>query len=671
MMRFTLALLLFPPIVICITKPKVAVVGGGWSGWSAAKTLCENGCDVTLLDAVPDPAGKKEMMSLNGKPIQPGERGFWYDYPNIAHLLKELNIDESSVFTEYTNSSFYSPEGLEATAPVFSSSEFPQLPSPLGQVFASFSKFKRLPLQDRASMAGLLYAILDLYRDESTFQSYDRMSAYDLFTMFGVSKRLIDDFLRPTLLVGLFKPPEELSAAVSMELLYYYALAHQTSFDVRWMKNGSVAGNFFKPLSNYLEKTYDLKILGGSRVTKLAFQGETAENSKITTSALTANKISSVYYTSASSSTAQCLDNLDGVILAVGTGGMRNILFGSPLLSSKSLQLSKAASLRSIDCISARLWLDKNVTTLSPVNVFAKFPSLRGAGGTFFMLNELQKENIDELWGVSKAVSINDNYISSNNSGDSSANTNSDNNNINIYNNVTNIAADAANNNSNNNNNNSNDNNISNNRGSVVAVDFYNAGALLPLSDEAIVNIIKNDLLEKVDEADFKMSRIVDSDVKRYPQAVSWFSPGSYDCRPRTVVDAADNLFVAGDWVVIQNNKNSYNNIQNKNQNNIERCKIKSNSEKCKNINEDLSFMTQEHGAKGLCQERAYVSGLVAANRLLEALAKDIPSYEPNQMATIIPIRADEIQVKLGTKINRKVMYALSKIFGGISPWLR
>ena len=35
------------------------------------------------------------------------------------------------------------------------------------------------------------------------------------------------DFLKPTLLVGLFKPPEELSAAVAMELLYFYALAHQ------------------------------------------------------------------------------------------------------------------------------------------------------------------------------------------------------------------------------------------------------------------------------------------------------------------------------------------------------------------------------------------------------------------------------------------------------------
>ena len=50
------------------------------------------------------------------------------------------------------------------------------------------------------------------------------------------SLRLVQDFITPTLLVGLFKPPEELSALVVMELLYYYALAHQDSFDVRWIK---------------------------------------------------------------------------------------------------------------------------------------------------------------------------------------------------------------------------------------------------------------------------------------------------------------------------------------------------------------------------------------------------------------------------------------------------
>jgi uncharacterized protein with NAD-binding domain and iron-sulfur cluster len=207
-------------------RKHVAVVGGGWAGWGAAKALCESGVKVTLMDALPDPSGKTPYLTPSGKPFEAGQKGFWFDYPNVAQLLRVVNVREQDVFTDYLNSSFYSPFGLEATAPVFSSAF--QLPSPLGQVLATFQLFERLPLPDRASMAGLLYAVLDMYRDEKTFEAYDRMTAHELFIRMRLSKRLVDDFLRPTLLVGLFKAPEELSAAVVMELLYFYALAHQS-----------------------------------------------------------------------------------------------------------------------------------------------------------------------------------------------------------------------------------------------------------------------------------------------------------------------------------------------------------------------------------------------------------------------------------------------------------
>ena len=40
-------------------KKKYVVIGGGWGGWGAAKTLCQSNCnaDVTLIDALPDPTG--------------------------------------------------------------------------------------------------------------------------------------------------------------------------------------------------------------------------------------------------------------------------------------------------------------------------------------------------------------------------------------------------------------------------------------------------------------------------------------------------------------------------------------------------------------------------------------------------------------------------------------
>lgn len=48
------------------------------------------------------------------------------------------------------------------------------------------------------------------------FRDYDRMSAYELFASSGVSKRLYDTFLSPMLLVTLFAPPTQLSAAAAL-----------------------------------------------------------------------------------------------------------------------------------------------------------------------------------------------------------------------------------------------------------------------------------------------------------------------------------------------------------------------------------------------------------------------------------------------------------------------
>ena len=284
--------------VASMRAPHVAVVGAGWSGWGAAKALVEAGCRVSLLDALPDGAvtGEKPYLTPSGKPFEAGTRGFWKDYPNIENLVASLRLREEDVFTPFTNSSFYSPDGLEATAPVFSDAsiatglKLPELPSPIGQVAATFQLFERIPVPDRVTMLGLLYAMLDYKRDAGTFEAYDRMTAHELFVRMGLSKRLVDDFVKPTLLVGLFKPPEELSAAVAMELLYFYALAHQTSFDVRWIKSRSITELIIKPLASKLkavtlppvregeEPVPALRVLGNSRVTRV----ELGTNGKVT-----------------------------------------------------------------------------------------------------------------------------------------------------------------------------------------------------------------------------------------------------------------------------------------------------------------------------------------------------------------------------------------------------
>lgn len=96
---------------------------------------------------------------------------------------------------------------------------------------------------------------------------YDKMSARELFHRFGVSQRCYEEFLKPTLLVGLFAPPEEISAAAMLETLYFYALAHQNDFDVCWCK-GSISEKIFLPMVEQI-KADGGNVLGGNIVTDL------------------------------------------------------------------------------------------------------------------------------------------------------------------------------------------------------------------------------------------------------------------------------------------------------------------------------------------------------------------------------------------------------------------
>ena len=166
--------------------------------------------------------------------------------------------------------------------------------------------------------------------------------------------------------------------------------------------------------------------------------------------------------------------------------------------------------------VTTRIWLDRYVAVEHPANVLSRFDGLRGAGGTFFMLDQLQKDHEVELWGGEEP------------------------------------------------------------KGSVLACDFYNGGAVACLSDEDIVALLLDELLPAAVPR-FAGARALDAHVVRCPGAVTWFSRGRID-RDRRWRRLFANVVCAGDWVRMGD---------------------------------------REHGAKGLCQERAYVSGLEAGNSLL------------------------------------------------------
>jgi len=201
---------------------------------------------------------------------------------------------------------------------------------------------------------------------------YDKMSAYELFRRFGVSERAYELFLKPTLAVGLFAPPEQLSAAAVLETLYFYALSHQNNFDVCWCK-GSISEKIFMPLVKNIEDSGG-KVLGGRLVTGLVSNPESDTIAQVKATLKDGRE-----------ETYPC----DALILAVSISGMQKLISNVPELGNRR-EFGAIMNLKSIDCIATRLWFDEKISTRFPANVLAGFEN--DVGCTYFNLSELQDD---------------------------------------------------------------------------------------------------------------------------------------------------------------------------------------------------------------------------------------------------------------------------------------
>ena len=341
---------------------KIVVIGAGWAGLAATSHLAEQGYDVTLLEAAPYPGGLVAGWNQDGKSVEGGIHGFWYPYRNIFARVKKLGIEP---FTRFTRSSQYSPAGLEVESPIFQNE--PRLPSPLG-TFA-YTRFKRLPLSDRLSALPLLYAVIDFDNSDEAWQRYDKMSARELFKQYGVSERLYKESFEPMLLVGLFAPGEQCSAAAALGMLYYFILAHQPDFDVVWCR-GTVGEKIFKPWIAQIQQAGG-KLLTNKRVSDIVINDGIATGVK-------------------------CEDEFfaaDAIISAVSITGMKKIVSSSSTLNNYA-QFRDLSNLKGIDVLATRLWFDRKINIPLPSNACFGFDAT--TGWTFFDLNDLQDEYRDE-----------------------------------------------------------------------------------------------------------------------------------------------------------------------------------------------------------------------------------------------------------------------------------
>jgi uncharacterized protein with NAD-binding domain and iron-sulfur cluster len=347
------------------------VIGAGWAGLGATYHLAKQGYDVTLLEASPYPGGLVAgWQTAEGRSVEGGVHGFWYPYRNIFSLVRELGLHP---FTPFTRSSQYSPAGLEVESPIFQ--DLPRLPSPLGTFL--YTQFQRLPLIDRLSALPLLYAMIDFDNSDAAWKRYDPVTARELFKDFGVSARLYHDSFEPMLLVGLFAPGEQCSAAAALGMLYYFILAHQPDFDVVWCR-GTVGKMIFQPWVNRIKQA-------GGQV-------------------LTRRRVSDLVLDSQGRAAGVVCDgevfDADAVIFAVGVSGMQKIVLSSSSLHSRK-EFRNLMNLGGIDVLATRLWCDRKITVPRPSNACFGFDPT--TGWTFFDLNALHDEYRNESGTVVEA----------------------------------------------------------------------------------------------------------------------------------------------------------------------------------------------------------------------------------------------------------------------------
>lgn len=145
--------------------------------------------------------------------------------------------------------------------------------------------------------------------------------------------------------------------------------------------------------------------------------------------------------------------------------------------------------------------------------------------------------------------------------------------------------------------------------GSIIEVDYYHAASLLVMDDEAIVEKAKANLDTMLGK-NCEDAKVIDAAVVKLPQAVNWYSPGSYANMPEVRSKEIPNVYFAGDLVKTR------------------------------------------HGSWS--QEKAYVAGIEAANAILQKRPND----------GIIPLDPDEFHVSLG----RKAVSAFQTFLGKGDP---
>ena len=186
---------------------RIAVIGSGWAGCSAAVELAMRGHQVSLFEAARTLGGRARQVVIEGKTLDNGQHILLGAYTQTLRLLAMVGVDAKQAFLRLPLQMRYPPgnDGMDFCAP--------RLPAPL-HLLVALLRAKGLSQADKMALARFSTTARWMGWELDT-----DCSVTELLERFEQTPRLTRLMWAPLCIAALNTPPERASANVFMRVL--------------------------------------------------------------------------------------------------------------------------------------------------------------------------------------------------------------------------------------------------------------------------------------------------------------------------------------------------------------------------------------------------------------------------------------------------------------------